>query len=59
MWTANIPLVAAIAYFTSANIFVLYIVGQCTDIVKLVIYYGLVRKETWLNNLAEENVIEN
>ena len=59
MWTANIPLVAAIAYFTSANIFILYIVGQCTDIVKLVISYGLVRKETWLNNLAEENVIEN
>ena len=58
MWTINIPLVAAITYLTGFNIFVLYIVGQCTDLLKLSISYHLVRKETWLNNLTEENVIE-
>ena len=57
MWTINIPLVAAITYFTGFNIFVLYIIGQCTDLLKLSISYHLVKKETWLNNLTEENVI--
>lgn len=56
MWGVNIPLVALVAYCTSYSIYVLYIVGQCTDFVKLVIAYRLVRKETWLNNLTEENV---
>ena len=53
MWVLNIPLVAAITYLTGVNIFTLYIVGQCTDLLKLVVSYGLVCKETWLNNLAE------
>ena len=53
MWVLNIPLVAAITYLTGVNIFVLYIIGQCTDLLKLVVSYSLVRKETWLNNLAE------
>ena len=58
MWTANIPVVALIAYCTGANIFVLYIVGQCTDFVKLMISYNMVRKETWLNNLTEHTVTD-
>ncbi|MDD6466798.1 MAG: MATE family efflux transporter [Erysipelotrichaceae bacterium] len=57
MWGVNIPLVASVAYLTSCNIYTLYIIGQCTDFMKLIIAYRLVRKETWLNNLTEEKIL--
>ena len=53
MWVVNIPVVAIMAYLTNFNIYVLYIVGQATDIPKLILAYVLVKKETWLNNLTE------
>ncbi len=54
MWTFNIPLVAAVAYFTDFDIYTLYIIGQSTDLVKMFIAYRLVRKEKWVVNLAIE-----
>lgn len=53
MWLVNIPLLAVFAYFTSSSIYVIYILGQLTDIVKLGLAYVLVKKEKWVKNLTE------
>jgi len=52
MWTVNIPVVALFTYFTGINIFLLFIIGQLTDFVKLTLAYQLIRKEKWLTNLT-------
>ena len=52
MWTVNIPLICCFTYFTGVDILVLYVIGQMTDILKLVIAYSLVRKEKWVVNLT-------
>ena len=54
MWLVNIPFVALFTYFTDLNIFMLYIIGQTTDIPKLILAYVLVKKETWVKNLTHE-----
>lgn len=53
MWTVNIPLICCFTYFTGVDILVLYVIGQMTDILKLVIAYSLVRKEKWVVNLTQ------
>lgn len=61
MWLVNLPVVGLITYLTGFNVYVLYLAGQSTDFLKLVIAYGLVRKEKWVKNLAhthEENLVE-
>ncbi len=55
MWTINIPLVAAVTYFTGVNVYVLYIVGQATDLLKMVICIILVKREKWVVNLAHHD----
>ena len=55
MWLINIPVVWALAYFTNVNIIILYVIGQLTDILKLVIAYTLVRKEKWVVNLTHHH----
>ncbi len=52
MWCVNIPLVSFIAYQTDFNIFQLYIVGQLTDLIKMIIAYRMVKKERWVVNLT-------
>jgi len=52
MWLVNIPVVAGFAYLTGLNVFVLYLAGQATDFLKLVLAFTLVRKEKWVNNLT-------
>jgi len=52
MWLVNIPVVAGFAYLTGFNVFVLYLAGQATDFLKLVLAFTLVRKEKWVNNLT-------
>lgn len=52
MWLVNIPLVGILAYTTGINIILLYVIGQCTDLVKFFIAYRLVRKEKWVVNLT-------
>lgn len=53
MWMVNIPLLAVLAYATPVSIYVIYIIGQCTDIVKLILAYSLTKKERWVKNLTE------
>ncbi len=52
MWTINIPLVAIITYYTNLPIFVLYLIGQSTDVVKMFLAFHLIKKEKWVNNLT-------
>ncbi len=54
MWFVNIPLLALLAYTTDASIYVIYICGQCTDILKMILASRLFRKERWVKNLTSE-----
>lgn len=54
MWTCNIPLLGLATYFTDLPIIGLYLVGQVTDFIKLVISFKMVRKEKWVHNLTAE-----
>lgn len=53
MWTINLPAVAFATHFTSLGIIGLYIIGQSTDIIKLFIALRFVKKEGWIQNLAD------
>ena len=52
MWGINIPIIAVIAYFTDFSIYVVYIAGQMTDLVKMGISVYFLRKEKWVKNLT-------
>lgn len=48
----NLPIVAAFAYLTDIPAVFLYMIGQTTDIIKIILSVTLVKKGTWLQNLA-------
>ncbi|MBQ6355964.1 MAG: MATE family efflux transporter [Solobacterium sp.] len=52
MWLVNIPVVAAVTYFTDWNFILMYLAGQATDLLKLMFSFHLFRKEQWLVNLT-------
>ena len=52
MWSVIIPVVGIFTYFTNINFLLLYVIGQLTDLVKLVVAYRLVSKEHWVVNLT-------
>lgn len=51
-WAINITLVAALTYFTDISVYLIYIIGQLTDIGKGLLAYRIIRKEKWVNNLT-------
>ena len=53
MWLICIPVVGIVAYFTNASPIVIYIVGQATDLIKMVIATYYFKKEKWLLNLTK------
>lgn len=55
MWAVNIPVVAILSYFTNLPILTVYVIGQLTDIGKGIVAYKIVRKESWVKNLAIES----
>lgn len=57
MWCIQIPLLAIIAYFTNINIFLMYMLGQSTDILKFIFSYRLVRNEKWVVNLTHDSEV--
>ena len=64
MWTVNLPIVGCFCYLTNLPIMALYLIGQSTDLIKLVFAYSLVKREKWVVNLTEvmhkeEEEIEN
>ena len=58
MWFINIPILAILAYMTDLNIFIMYFLGQCTDLIKLCVSLYLVKREKWVINLAKHQNYE-
>lgn len=56
MWGVNLVVVGYLAYFTKYNIYVLYIAGQVTDVLKMIVTTFYFRKEKWVKNLTHESV---
>lgn len=54
MMLVNIPTVAIVAYLTKFPAPYVYIAGQITDMVKIFFSLTLLKKRTWLKNLAGE-----
>ena len=52
MWCVNLLFVGIATYYTNLPIIGLYLVGQSTDVVKMVIALKFIHKEKWLVNLA-------
>ncbi|NCB33301.1 MAG: MATE family efflux transporter [Erysipelotrichia bacterium] len=57
MWLINIPIVCYVTYCTSLSYIWIYIIGQMTDLVKMIFSYHLVSKEKWLTNLTGKRTI--
>ena len=54
MWAINLPVVAFFAYQTNFSIFVVFIAGQVTDILKMFVTSYYFRKEHWAKNLTHD-----
>lgn len=52
MWAVNIPIVAILIYLTDLDIVIIYLIGQYTDAIKLILSSRLIRKERWVKNLT-------
>ena len=52
MWVVVIPTAAILGYFTSLNIFWLYLICQSLEIVKAMFGLILVRRGTWVKQLV-------
>lgn len=55
MWGVNLVIVGSMAYFTNFNIFYVYIAGQLTDIIKMMVTTYYFKKEKWVKNLTHES----
>lgn len=55
MWVVNVPVVFVVAYYTNWPILAVYLAGQSTDFLKLLVSYALVKKEKWVKNLTIQN----
>ena len=53
MWMINIPIVAFFTYYTDISIVSLYLIGQMTDVVKLLVSTYVFKKELWIKNVTE------
>lgn len=51
-WLINIPMVAIAAYLTDWSIFVVFLIGQFVDVIKMGLALYLVRREGWVKNLT-------
>lgn len=54
MWTVNLVCVGIATHYTDMSIIGLYLVGQSTDVIKMIIAMKFLHKEKWLINLAEK-----
>lgn len=53
MWLINIPVVGLFTYYTDFPIVILYIIGQMTDVVKLLVSTTVFKKEKWVKNVTD------
>ena len=49
----TIPILFGLAYYTNINIYLMYILGQCVDVLKFFVSRHLLKKEKWVVNLTE------
>jgi len=54
MWTVNILVVGVLTYYTDFDIIKLYLAGQATDLVKMIIAFYLVKRGKWIVNLTKK-----
>ena len=54
MWAFAIPIVFCLSQFTDLPIVSIYLISQLTDFVKCIIGFVLVKRGTWLHNMAVE-----
>lgn len=54
MWCVNLVTVGFLAYFTQVNVFFLFVAGQMTDIIKMLVTTYYFRKEKWVKNLTHK-----
>lgn len=57
MWFVNLVAVGVATHYTNLSIIPLYIIGQCTDLIKLAIAHWLVKRERWVVSLASHHSI--
>lgn len=52
IWLVNLPTAALLIHFTSLPILAVYTIVQCTNIVKSIVGFIMVRKGIWVKNLS-------
>lgn len=57
MWMCTIPILALIAYLTQIDIYLMYLMGQSSELLKLILSSSLVRKEKWVVNLTDSSAL--
>lgn len=53
-WLVNIPVVGLAANFTDWSIFMLFLAGQLTDVLKWFVSTHILTREIWVRNLTSE-----
>lgn len=53
-WLINVPVVGIAAYFTDWSVYLMFILGQFTDFLKIFLSGHLLSRETWLRNLTKD-----
>lgn len=53
MWAIVIPVAVVLGYFTTINIYWLYLICQSLDIIKAVFGIVLIKRETWVKQLVK------
>lgn len=51
-WSVTIPVVAAVSYLTGLPVFIIYIIGQLCDVVKMMVSLYFFFKKRWVKNLT-------
>lgn len=52
-WAVAVPIAFTLCRFTSLSIYLIFVLVQAADIIKVVIGYVLIRKGVWVTNLVE------
>lgn len=51
-WCITIPTLALVTYFTDWSVFMIFIVGQCCELIKLGVSFRFFLKKRWVKNLT-------
>ena len=59
MWVLVLPISAILAYLTPLNIHWLFALCQCTEIIKTIFGWVLLRRGTWVRQLVADKALKN